>query len=159
MYYVQYRIPEIQYLPLFFLQTELSAAYKTYLLDHPELRALLSDFLQKMLLAKPRNILDFSKAFFQPFLVARPDTPEEEEGDSASSKSTGIDDLDEGEWEGEGAWREKNYGFLNPTERPYQIEDYFKENDGFILQPRNLTAGSDDELLGATASLPATAGG
>jgi len=47
---------------------EKAGEYRTYLKDHPELRALLSDFLQAALQQKPANIVGFAANYFEPWL-------------------------------------------------------------------------------------------
>ena len=126
-------------------------------MDHPELRTLLSDFMQKLLLAKPRNVLEFAKQFFEPFLHARPESEEPDYSSSSSSSSSQSSSCVD---EGEGAFdfrtrrknkkskssRQKIYPILNPTDRPYDIEDYFTEDEnGFILPPRLLSGESEEE--------------
>ncbi|XP_075875907.1 ciliogenesis-associated TTC17-interacting protein [Nelusetta ayraudi] len=46
---------------------ELNAEHALYLRQHPEIRALISDFLQFLLLRKPENVLQFSRDYFLPF--------------------------------------------------------------------------------------------
>lgn len=46
---------------------ELNAEHASYLKQHPEIRALVSDFLQFLLLRKPENVLQFSRDYFLPF--------------------------------------------------------------------------------------------
>ncbi|KAJ3595018.1 hypothetical protein NHX12_004323 [Muraenolepis orangiensis] len=46
---------------------ELMADHASYLRQHPELRALLADFLQFLLLRKPDNVIHFAKEYFLPF--------------------------------------------------------------------------------------------
>ncbi|KAJ3595743.1 hypothetical protein NHX12_005046, partial [Muraenolepis orangiensis] len=46
---------------------ELMADHASYLRQHPELRALLADFLQFLLLRKPDNVIHFTKEYFLPF--------------------------------------------------------------------------------------------
>ncbi|KAK0134538.1 Ciliogenesis-associated TTC17-interacting protein [Merluccius polli] len=46
---------------------ELQADHASYLRRHPELRTLLSDFLQFLLLRKPDDVVHFAKEYFLPF--------------------------------------------------------------------------------------------
>lgn len=46
---------------------ELKAEHASYLREHPEIRALISDFLQFLLLRKPENVLQFARDYFLPF--------------------------------------------------------------------------------------------
>uniref|UniRef100_A0A3Q3IWW1 Ciliogenesis-associated TTC17-interacting protein n=1 Tax=Monopterus albus TaxID=43700 RepID=A0A3Q3IWW1_MONAL len=54
---------------------ELMADHASYLRQHPEIRALISDFLQFLLLRKPDNVFQFAREYFQPF--ASHHTPEQ----------------------------------------------------------------------------------
>ena len=47
-----------------FVQEELIDEHNTYIRRHPELQAILADFLQFLLLRKPDDIFDFAKDFF-----------------------------------------------------------------------------------------------
>ncbi|KAG6930219.1 ciliogenesis associated TTC17 interacting protein [Chelydra serpentina] len=51
---------------------ELQAGHASYARRHPELRALLADFLQLLLLRKPDDVLTFAAEFFAPFAAQRP---------------------------------------------------------------------------------------
>ncbi|XP_043381355.1 ciliogenesis-associated TTC17-interacting protein isoform X4 [Chelonia mydas] len=51
---------------------ELQAGHTSYARRHPELRALLADFLQLLLLRKPDDVLTFAAEFFAPFATQRP---------------------------------------------------------------------------------------
>uniref|UniRef100_A0A8C6KX73 Ciliogenesis-associated TTC17-interacting protein n=1 Tax=Nothobranchius furzeri TaxID=105023 RepID=A0A8C6KX73_NOTFU len=46
---------------------ELKADHTSYLRQHPEIRALLSDFLLSLLLRKPNNVFQFAREYFLPF--------------------------------------------------------------------------------------------
>ncbi|XP_051902064.1 ciliogenesis-associated TTC17-interacting protein [Hippocampus zosterae] len=46
---------------------ELKADHASYLRAHPEIRALISDFLQFLLLKKPNDVFQFAKEYFLPF--------------------------------------------------------------------------------------------
>ncbi|XP_061695640.1 ciliogenesis-associated TTC17-interacting protein [Syngnathoides biaculeatus] len=46
---------------------ELKADHASYLKAHPEIRALISDFLQFLLLKKPRDVFRFAREYFLPF--------------------------------------------------------------------------------------------
>uniref|UniRef100_A0A8C6UIT9 Ciliogenesis-associated TTC17-interacting protein n=1 Tax=Neogobius melanostomus TaxID=47308 RepID=A0A8C6UIT9_9GOBI len=46
---------------------ELKADHASYLRRHPEIRALISDFLQFLLLRKPDDVFQFSREYFLPF--------------------------------------------------------------------------------------------
>uniref|UniRef100_A0A3P9H718 Ciliogenesis-associated TTC17-interacting protein n=1 Tax=Oryzias latipes TaxID=8090 RepID=A0A3P9H718_ORYLA len=50
-------------------QKELKEEYALYLRQHPEIRALISDFMQFLLLRKPENVYQFAKEYFSPFPV------------------------------------------------------------------------------------------
>jgi hypothetical protein len=45
-------------------QNILSKAHEQYLLEHPGLRDLLSDYLQTLLLQKPTDVLAFTRDYF-----------------------------------------------------------------------------------------------
>ncbi|XP_061465259.1 ciliogenesis-associated TTC17-interacting protein isoform X2 [Rhineura floridana] len=51
---------------------ELQASHATYVRRHPELNALLADFLQLLLLRKPVDVVTFAAEFFAPFSAQRP---------------------------------------------------------------------------------------
>jgi hypothetical protein len=71
-------------------------------LDHPELRALLSDFLQALLLRKPANMITFAQQYFESFLKIRPATKTDSVVlSSSSSAESSVNES--GEW---GEWTE-----------------------------------------------------
>ncbi|XP_054888452.1 ciliogenesis-associated TTC17-interacting protein [Poeciliopsis prolifica] len=45
----------------------LKAEHNSYLREHPELRALLSDFIQDLLIVKPDNVFQFAREYFPPY--------------------------------------------------------------------------------------------
>ncbi len=45
-------------------QTALTAAHKTYLSQHPELRNLMTDYIQLILQRKPDDVFAFTKEYF-----------------------------------------------------------------------------------------------
>lgn len=49
------------------VQEELENDHKQYMLAHPELRAILADFLQSLLIHKPDNVYQFARDTFAPF--------------------------------------------------------------------------------------------
>ncbi|KAK7155022.1 hypothetical protein R3I93_009845 [Phoxinus phoxinus] len=51
---------------------ELKADYSSYIRQHPELKALMADFLQFLLLRKPQDIFSFARDFFAPFASQSP---------------------------------------------------------------------------------------
>uniref|UniRef100_A0A3P8U159 Ciliogenesis-associated TTC17-interacting protein n=1 Tax=Amphiprion percula TaxID=161767 RepID=A0A3P8U159_AMPPE len=51
---------------------ELKAGHASYLRQHPEIRALMSDFLQFLLLRKPDDVFQFAREYFLPFASRRP---------------------------------------------------------------------------------------
>lgn len=59
------------YLP----QEELRTSHSSYLRQHPDVRALLSDFLLFLLLRQPRDVVTFAAEFFGPFDPSRPPPP------------------------------------------------------------------------------------
>ncbi|XP_046778099.1 ciliogenesis-associated TTC17-interacting protein isoform X3 [Gallus gallus] len=54
---------------------ELRASHSTYVQQHPELFALLADFLQALLLRQPQNPILFAAEFFAPFARRQPPGP------------------------------------------------------------------------------------
>ncbi|XP_037131730.1 ciliogenesis-associated TTC17-interacting protein [Syngnathus acus] len=48
---------------------ELKADHASYLKAHPEIRALISDFLQFLLLKKPNDVFQFAREYFRPFTL------------------------------------------------------------------------------------------
>uniref|UniRef100_A0A3P9BX80 Ciliogenesis-associated TTC17-interacting protein n=1 Tax=Maylandia zebra TaxID=106582 RepID=A0A3P9BX80_9CICH len=51
---------------------ELKADHSSYLRQHPEIRALISDFLQLLLLRKPDDVFLFAREYFTPFASNHP---------------------------------------------------------------------------------------
>ncbi|XP_042562179.1 ciliogenesis-associated TTC17-interacting protein [Clupea harengus] len=51
---------------------ELKADHMSYVRHHPELRAVLADFLQFLLLRKPQDVFSFAREYFAPFSSQRP---------------------------------------------------------------------------------------
>lgn len=49
------------------LQAELEESYQQYITNNPELKAVLADFMQAVLIQKPDNVYVFAKEFFAPF--------------------------------------------------------------------------------------------
>ncbi|KAK3728139.1 hypothetical protein QZH41_019455 [Actinostola sp. cb2023] len=56
-------------------KAELSDDHATYMRRHPELRALLADFLQFLLLRKPDDVCEFASDFFAAFSSGSPSGP------------------------------------------------------------------------------------
>ncbi|XP_058520988.1 ciliogenesis-associated TTC17-interacting protein isoform X1 [Ochotona princeps] len=54
---------------------ELRTSHSSYLRQHPDVRALLSDFLLFLLLRQPRDVVTFAAEFFGPFDPSRPPPP------------------------------------------------------------------------------------
>nr|XP_046263269.1 ciliogenesis-associated TTC17-interacting protein [Scatophagus argus] len=54
---------------------ELKADHASYLRRHPEIRALISDFLQFLLLRKPDDVFQFAREYFQAFASHYPPEP------------------------------------------------------------------------------------
>jgi len=48
-------------------QKQLSAEHARYTAHHPDLRALLSDFIQHLLIDKPADVIDFCAQYFDAF--------------------------------------------------------------------------------------------
>ncbi|KAI5613566.1 ciliogenesis-associated TTC17-interacting protein isoform X1 [Silurus asotus] len=51
---------------------EMKADYSSYIRQHPEIKALLADFLQMVLLRKPQDVFSFASDFFSAFDSRRP---------------------------------------------------------------------------------------
>ncbi|XDV36197.1 hypothetical protein PO909_006025 [Leuciscus waleckii] len=51
---------------------ELKADYSSYIRQRPELKALMADFLQFLLLRKPQDVFSFARDFFAPFASQSP---------------------------------------------------------------------------------------
>ncbi|XP_026115007.1 ciliogenesis-associated TTC17-interacting protein [Carassius auratus] len=51
---------------------ELKADYSSYVRQHPEIKALLADFLQFLLLRKPQDVFSFAHDFFAPYASQSP---------------------------------------------------------------------------------------
>ncbi|XP_049888303.1 ciliogenesis-associated TTC17-interacting protein [Epinephelus moara] len=56
---------------------ELKADHASYLRQHPEIRALISDFLQFLLLKKPEDTFQFAREYFLPFASRPPEQSSE----------------------------------------------------------------------------------
>ncbi|KAI3375254.1 hypothetical protein L3Q82_021759 [Scortum barcoo] len=54
---------------------ELKADHASYLRQHPDIRALVADFLQFLLLRKPDDVFQFAREYFLPFASHRPPEP------------------------------------------------------------------------------------
>lgn len=54
---------------------ELKADHASYLRQHPEIRVLMSDFLQFLLLRKPEDVFQFAREYFLSFASRRPPEP------------------------------------------------------------------------------------
>ncbi|XP_039458417.1 ciliogenesis-associated TTC17-interacting protein [Oreochromis aureus] len=57
---------------------ELKADHSSYLRQHPEIRALISDFLQLLLLRKPDDVFLFAREYFTPFASHHPAEADQE---------------------------------------------------------------------------------
>uniref|UniRef100_A0A3B4GK08 Ciliogenesis-associated TTC17-interacting protein n=1 Tax=Pundamilia nyererei TaxID=303518 RepID=A0A3B4GK08_9CICH len=57
---------------------ELKADHSSYLRQHPEIRALISDFLQLLLLRKPDDVFLFAREYFTPFTSNHPADADQE---------------------------------------------------------------------------------
>jgi len=110
---------------------ELAADHRCYLLEHPDLRALLSDFVQAALLRKPTHLIPFAVNFFESFLKVRPESPSTDES-SKSSIETGFGGQ---EWGGEGWAGEGD-------------EDTFTFHSIRPIQSLEKLVSSEEELLG-----------
>ncbi|CDQ80096.1 unnamed protein product [Oncorhynchus mykiss] len=51
---------------------ELKAEHASYLRQHPELRTMMADFLQFLLLRKPSDVFVFAREYFSPFASLQP---------------------------------------------------------------------------------------
>ena len=49
------------------MQAELEDSYQQYMTENPELKAVLADFMQAVLIQKPDDVYVFAKDFFAPF--------------------------------------------------------------------------------------------
>jgi len=52
------------------VQKQLTAEHASYARRHPDLRSLLSDFVQHLLIDKPTDVLDFCTQYFDAFSAA-----------------------------------------------------------------------------------------
>lgn len=71
---------------------ELKAGHETYLRQHPEASALLSDFFQFLLLRKPDDVVGFAADFFGSFSNVLPDLPAYSHSSSTSLHKLNSDD-------------------------------------------------------------------
>ena len=65
---------------------ELKASHQTYLREHPEVKALLADFFQFLLLRKPENVVSFASEFFSSFSNSLPDVSPYSHSNASSYK-------------------------------------------------------------------------
>ena len=49
--------------------------YNSYLYHHPDINALMSDFLQSVLIMKPDNVIEYATEFFAPYHPHTSDRP------------------------------------------------------------------------------------
>lgn len=56
-------------------QEELRLSHNSYLRQHPEAHALISDFLLFLLLRQPADVVTFAAEYFGPFAMRRASTP------------------------------------------------------------------------------------
>lgn len=56
-------------------QEELRLSHTSYLRQHPEAQALISDFLLFLLLRQPADVVTFAAEYFGPFAKRHPPTP------------------------------------------------------------------------------------
>ena len=56
-------------------QEELRVSHHSYLRQHPEAQALISDFLLFLLLRRPADVVTFAAEYFGPFAKRNPPTP------------------------------------------------------------------------------------
>ncbi len=57
------------------MQDDLEESYKSYLQNNPELRAILADFMQAVLIQKPDDVYQFARDYFIPFASNASATP------------------------------------------------------------------------------------
>ena len=57
------------------VQEDLKDCYQQYMRQNPELRAVLADFMQALLVEKPEDVYDFARQFFAPFATDSVPTP------------------------------------------------------------------------------------
>ncbi|CAL8095992.1 unnamed protein product [Orchesella dallaii] len=115
---------------------EITHDHRRYIMDHPEVRALLSDYLQAMLFRKPQDIISFTKQYFQAFLTLRGRTTKPT-ANKDLSKSTSGSYYDSsmtlsgefGEWMGEGEDDNRNFYPINPT---VDYDGLEKVDDGIV---------------------------
>ena len=56
-------------------QEELIDSHKQYIKDNPELKAILADFTQALLIQRPDDVYEFARKFFTPFDPNAPHAP------------------------------------------------------------------------------------
>lgn len=71
---------------------QLWAEHASYAAHNPDLRALLSDFLQHLLIDKPADVLDFCAQYFDAFSAGCGTVPEARGSGSGGSGMAGLDD-------------------------------------------------------------------
>lgn len=141
----------------------MAADHRCYLLEHPDLRAVLSDFVQAVLLRKPANLIPFTQQYFESFLKFRPDS--QQPSVVSSSSSSNESDMGEwGEWDdgGEDAKTDSFRFYPVPPTRPLDglekvsSEEEVGEEEGKALteglevvgkekENSNVTVGSDED--------------
>ncbi|KAK2108483.1 hypothetical protein P7K49_013648 [Saguinus oedipus] len=80
-------------------QEELRLGHASYLRQHPEAHALISDFLLFLLLRQPADVVTFAAEFFGPFDPRRPSSP----GLGSSNRPSPFRSLEPEEDAGSGA--------------------------------------------------------
>jgi len=59
---------------MIWLQSELVDGHNVYMRQHPELKALLADLVQFLLLRKPHDVVEFAADYFSSFATKMPGT-------------------------------------------------------------------------------------
>ena len=72
-------------------QKQLSAEHASYAAHHPDLRALLSDFIQHLLIDKPTDVLDFCAQYFDAFSAGACSALEVARESGSSGRSVVVD--------------------------------------------------------------------
>lgn len=120
-------------------QDQLAGEHRGYLLDHPELRALMSDFLQALLLRKPANVVPFAQQYFESFLKIRPETHNSSSHLSSSyTASTAVSQ--QGEW---GEWGE---GYDRDDIRYYPVRPTISDDGLEKIFPSEFSSAGEQDL-------------
>lgn len=138
---------------------EITHEHRRYILDHPEVRALLSDYLQAILFRKPPNVIEFTKHYFESFLnlKGKPTKSQAKKASDSSRSSSfyldgsslsllGESGMGEGEWLGEGEDGDATSFYpVNPTVNYDGLEQVDEDPNIYADEPSEMLTTENDE--------------